>query len=200
MGKKGIDGVVVYIMYNSYTKLTKIGVSNNVYSRKHSLEMASGVELELYYLSPALDNAYKIENILHVHYNTYRCHGEWFAIDKAKIKSKLISLRDKYKLSNIGELYISGLSISQIADKYGVTRQAIEKRLHGLGIIITRNKVKVTNNSIRIKSKPILKEDISVETNDKLTLQQMVDRNNKKLKDKYDLRKQEKKEIEERNR
>jgi hypothetical protein len=65
----------LYFIYNPYTGLVKIGISNNVQARIASLERAAGVRLELLSF---VDDAAAFELELHDAFYASRAVGEWF--------------------------------------------------------------------------------------------------------------------------
>jgi len=71
----------IYVIYNPYTKLTKIGVSSNLEKRLQSLSNACGVKLYCAFKSKAVENATHIESSLHNRFANHRQMGEWFSIE-----------------------------------------------------------------------------------------------------------------------
>lgn len=65
--------------------LTKIGISSNVDSRYRKLVATSPVPLELLF-SISTPDSRKVEKELHLRYNSYRAHGEWFKLSPTQIQ------------------------------------------------------------------------------------------------------------------
>jgi hypothetical protein len=80
----------VYIIYNPETKLTKIGITDNLTRRKRQLECSSGQKLELYYYTDKYNHAKLIENSLHQYFKVNRKEGEYFTTEPEVIKEKLL--------------------------------------------------------------------------------------------------------------
>ena len=62
----------------------KIGVSNNVEHRKHTLENYTGKTIQEYYHTPLCSNPFEIEANAHNYFIEDRIYGEWFDIDYHK--------------------------------------------------------------------------------------------------------------------
>jgi predicted GIY-YIG superfamily endonuclease len=69
--------------------LLKIGLTNNVKRRMASLQNGSSQVLRLVKVLGPIRGAYHIEQALHEAFADKRQHGEWFAITKAELTSKL---------------------------------------------------------------------------------------------------------------
>ena len=65
----------LYVMFNPFTGLVKIGISNDVDARRDTLEHACGVPLDLLAVFPG-DERY--EQPLHLAFAHVRQRGEWF--------------------------------------------------------------------------------------------------------------------------
>lgn len=161
------NGRCVYLMFNPLTKLTKIGVSDNVEARKTSLEMASGCRLEIIYTTKHLLCGEKYEADAHKALSQYRVLGEWFNLPSHKDAIATIeSLVSSATEDLIVENYKKGMSISNIARDYEVTRQAILARLKKYGVydanghIYERDPLTINPNSI-IKPKANTVQHIS---------------------------------------
>ena len=93
----------VYVVYNHYTKLHKIGMTNDFDKRYSSLITTSGVNLEvvlLIKLSKSIDeSASSLEQFLHNYFENKRGIGEWFNLNKRDIQF----IRDLFWESIIGE-------------------------------------------------------------------------------------------------
>ncbi len=121
-------GEIVYIIYNSYTRLSKIGITKRVNDRVEALERANGVELDVYFTTPPIRNAYKVEQSIHKRYASNRRLGEWFDVDRHKIRKSLEGLIDKSKIDKLWLLRQSGSTFAELADMEGCSSQAIQKR------------------------------------------------------------------------
>ena len=124
----------VYVIYNPLLQYTKIGISENPQIRKRTLETACGCELELFYSTDHFINASEIELSCHLHHKESRLLGEWFKCSKEDAQTTVIRLSKKGIKDKIIEDYKEGKSISSIADKTGVTRQAIISKLSVCGL------------------------------------------------------------------
>ena len=172
---------VVYVMYNPVTKLTKIGITRDIKKRLYTLSCANGVQLELYFYTHPCMNAERIERNMHIHFAEHRKLGEWFKHDKKLIKIEL--LQQKLSYSKLVKDYLNDISVNEIAISYKVSRQAIEKKLHELGI----NRKHINKEPKIIKNviiEPIIEIPIiidnSIISNDKIIA--MVKANEEKMK------------------
>lgn len=59
----------------------KIGVSNNVSHRKHTLENYTGKTIVNYFYTNQCSNSFKIESMAHDYFSKDKIYGEWFNID-----------------------------------------------------------------------------------------------------------------------
>lgn len=125
---------VVYVIYNPLLQYTKIGISENPQIRKRTLETACGCELELFYYTDHFVNASEIELSCHLYHKNSRLLGEWFKCGKEEAQATVIKMANKGHKDKIIEAYKEGKSISSIADKMGVTRQAIINKLVVCGL------------------------------------------------------------------
>jgi len=129
------DGRCIYVLYNPTSKLTKIGVSDNVKARKSAIEQACGCPLDLMYFSKHLLCAEKYETEVHVKFKNYRKLGEWFDIlDHISVIEEIADTIKTATEDPIVETYKKGMSITRIAEEYQVTRQAILARLKKYGV------------------------------------------------------------------
>lgn len=127
---------VVYLIYNPELKITKIGIASNVNTRFAQLKMSSGCNLELYYHSIPLINASIVEKVLHKIYEPDKKLGEWYYTDRDILKNKLITTVEELGTNDkvVGD-YLTGLSITEIAQANNVTRQAILRKIKALGVL-----------------------------------------------------------------
>lgn len=98
----------VYLIANPVTKLCKIGITDNLYSRVQNLRSQSGcnlsvliaIELELGYDEPAV----LIEQVIHEFFHQKRIGGEWFNLnikDIIQIKNLLYGIEGDWIEDNI---------------------------------------------------------------------------------------------------
>ncbi len=94
--KEPREEVYVYIIENTYSHDTKIGISNNPEKRIKQLQTGSSRLLKIQYtiLFNTRNEAIKAENSLHKKYSKYRLMGEWFEVDYKKV-IKFVS--EKYR-------------------------------------------------------------------------------------------------------
>jgi len=122
----------VYVIYNKEYDITKIGISQNPETRLIELETGAGCELVIKHQTMPLMNARQIEKLCHKHFKPHHKRGEWFYIDPARVIEYIKTLTLHY--DEITNMYMNNKTITEIADKYDVTRQAIIKRLKEYGI------------------------------------------------------------------
>jgi len=73
--------MILYIIYNKKTKLTKIGITENLEKRITRLEHQCGCPLDCV-AWVYIEHARETETFLHATFNCYRQYGEWFSLDK----------------------------------------------------------------------------------------------------------------------
>lgn len=78
----------VYVLFNSKSKLVKIGKTKNPYNRFNTLTNQNGTNMK-YYLSPAMHIENIVEKVMHNRFDWYRKKGEWFDYDFDKIVNEL---------------------------------------------------------------------------------------------------------------
>lgn len=128
------DYGVVYVIYNPDVDLVKIGRTKNLPNRLSGLITASGSELCLMYnTKPILEYAV-LEKTLHKHFAKQRTRGEWFSISHAEIIQYLRELEKNYEVHEVADHYENGITISEIARAFRVSRSYIEKILKGWNI------------------------------------------------------------------
>ena len=86
----------LYCFYNSENNLTKLGIADNLLNRKHSLECASGNNLDFIIAAKVVDNR-KYEKAVHTYFSEFRKNGEWFALSQENLQDI------KRHLQNIAE-------------------------------------------------------------------------------------------------
>lgn len=128
------EGDCLYVIFNPITNLTKIGISENVQKRKQTLEAACGVPLELIYHTNHLLCASQYETEAHVTFHDQRAIGEWFHITPQQAKKAVEDITRQATREPIIEYYKSGMTISELAKTYNVSRQAILAKLKTYGV------------------------------------------------------------------
>jgi hypothetical protein len=136
----------VYVIFNPELNITKIGISDNPTQRRLALETGCGCNLTLEYESPYLPNAYHYEQKLHSIFADKRKKGEWFNLLPQDVIPTVIDLIKDAPIDSMIKEYIDTQNISAVADKYGMSRQAVIWRLKHYGLyqkhrdVIKRNK------------------------------------------------------------
>ena len=75
----------LYLVYNSVSNLTKIGITENIERRVLQLTNACGDQLDLVtYIKTGI--APELERLLHVMFSCRRTHGEWFRLTEDDIR------------------------------------------------------------------------------------------------------------------
>jgi hypothetical protein len=77
--------MILYIIYNKKTKLTKIGITENLEKRITRLEHQCGCSLDCIAWVD-IKHARETEIFLHATFNCYRQHGEWFELDEDSVE------------------------------------------------------------------------------------------------------------------
>lgn len=102
----------IYIIYNRYTKLTKIGITENYHNRVQNLNNVSGIKLELIMLwrfnADTDYNGALIEKLLHKYFAIKRKIGEWFELkhrDLLAIRSLFYYLDAEEIVENTKDYY-----------------------------------------------------------------------------------------------
>ncbi len=80
-------------MTHPHTKLLKVGISKDVNLRAKTIATAVGMNMEILYESPPIDNAKYFEQIVLDRFKEQRTVGEWMLVDKNEILTfvKLLS-------------------------------------------------------------------------------------------------------------
>ena len=86
---RGNSDKYLYLMQNTSTKLTKIGISHTPKGRAKHISNASGIRHKIIYYCKPYDeiepSAYHIEQQLHIMLDERRFQGEWFYLSEAEI-------------------------------------------------------------------------------------------------------------------
>lgn len=84
--EKPIKGV--YFIMGRETRLIKIGVSTNIWSRYQTIKQGTGEEIGMigYIGVDNMQRAKSLETFLHTFYFSYRRRGEWFELSSQEIK------------------------------------------------------------------------------------------------------------------
>lgn len=117
----------VYVIWNTETKRTKVGVSADVKRRLNNLETASGCKLELIYQSIPLPKACIYESNIHDRFRATRYIGEWFNTKPDKIIKYIREIipSDEITEDEVLKMRDNGNSAIMIAAHFGVSRQTI---------------------------------------------------------------------------
>lgn len=75
----------VYIMHNHSSGLTKIGYTDNIFSRYRQIKNNIGTSPEILYTNHT-PKAYDLEQLLHRKFEQYRREGEWFDLSEDLIR------------------------------------------------------------------------------------------------------------------
>lgn len=101
----------LYLIYNRYTKLTKVGVTDNINNRLNQLTNQNGVDLDLVMFIECAEeidvNVKWLEEFIHSHFNAKRQKGEWFNFDirdAVSVRSLLWHVHGDYIEDNMLEL------------------------------------------------------------------------------------------------
>jgi hypothetical protein len=154
----------LYVIYNPVTKLTKVGMSENVEKRKKDLEGACGVPLELKYATGHLLCPAKYETDAHIKLHEHRMLGEWFNVDPALAIRAVECVIEDATQDPVVEQYKKGDSVSSIAKDAGVTRQAILSRLKGYGLYNNNGKIPEQISVRHVRGREIVATKISDKT------------------------------------
>ena len=120
----------VYAVMNPENKRIKIGIADDVPSRLNSLECGAGCKLELINQTHPILYAEEAEKSSHIRFKDKRYYGEWFSITKEEANDCIDNIKAKYALDDMVRAYLKeNMTVVSIAEKYGVTRQAVAKRL-----------------------------------------------------------------------
>lgn len=74
----------LYIVLNPETKLTKIGISEDVYRRVDQIERGCGQSVQIIAFAE-VENFMEMERFLHSVFDHKRCKGEWFDLKEKEI-------------------------------------------------------------------------------------------------------------------
>lgn len=104
----------VYFIYNQYTKLIKIGHSNNPVKRKNQLNtmfktnfgIDKGLEIIGLKYVPSLKGK-ELEKYFHEKYKDFKTYGEWFSISKNEVINECI----------IGDMLVDGILVDIDTDR-----------------------------------------------------------------------------------
>jgi len=163
----------VYVIYNRKFKMTKIGFSNNPKRRLETLQTACGCELQLYYCSKQIYNYAEVESNMHSLYSDKRGLGEWFYMEPKQAAVRLKQMVIDKEECRIIEKYENKIPVTVIAYQMKVSRQGIINYLKSKGYLKPRAVNNIPTKKERSKFIYSLKP--------KLSLQEMVDVNNKKI-------------------
>jgi hypothetical protein len=86
----------IYVVTHDYTTLTKVGMSNNVTTRIKAIRTSVGADLQIYYESPLMKNAFIIEQEILKHFAEKRIYGEWINETPENIISFIKTIEHKF--------------------------------------------------------------------------------------------------------
>ena len=129
----------VYVIYNPELNITKIGIASNVKERLSNLSCSAGCDMELKYNTVPIANAPTIEQMSHNKFNEHRKKGEWFKIDPQDAIRYLESIENCFIEDHIISDLQRNESISSLAKRYNVSRQAIMRRVKKFNYHSTSN-------------------------------------------------------------
>lgn len=124
----------VYVIHNPEFGITKIGISSNADFRLISLQCAAGCELRMIYKTPPIEDAKTYETLIHEALTEKRKLGEWFNVDPEEAEGVVRRITSSAHEDKIVSAYLKGDSITAIAERNNVSRQAILNRLRVYGI------------------------------------------------------------------
>ena len=111
----GIDCKYLYVLYCPLTKLTKIGITNNVRGRLRKLSCSIGsdvVTLLVLECQVGVDEKPKdLEAYLHNYFKGKRKCGEWFDLnikDLIKIRQFIYAIEGEDVIDNLSSYYCNG--------------------------------------------------------------------------------------------
>lgn len=133
MGRVDPGKQSLYVIHNPQWSLVKVGISKSVSKRLGQIQSASGCKMELAYRSPVFNNADEIESNIHRHLHKDRTYGEWFTTPLGEVLEYVKEAVKEGDMDERVEMYVNGDSISSIAKKMGVSRQAIISYLRYYG-------------------------------------------------------------------
>jgi predicted DNA-binding protein YlxM (UPF0122 family) len=143
------EGKCIYVLFNSITNYTKIGVTDNIEFRIKTLENGCGCPLELIYTTRHLVCAEKYEIDIHAELSVYRKLGEWFELPTPNFAVPIIENITKEATGDwVVDNYKKGMPISKIAQEYEVTRQAILARLKKYGVYDSKGQIYEHNPNV----------------------------------------------------
>lgn len=86
----------IYVVTHDYTTLTKVGMSNNVTTRIKAIRTSVGADLQIYYESPLMKNAFIIEQEILKHFAEKRIYGEWINESPENIIAFIKTIEHKF--------------------------------------------------------------------------------------------------------
>ena len=120
----------VYVIQNKCANVLKIGITSDINQRLNTLMAHSGCEMIVLYSTIPVSNSELIEKTMHEFFKEYRFYGEWFKCESNIVVNKLKQYENEFGLpDDVALKYLSGISVSVLANENNVTRQAIINRL-----------------------------------------------------------------------
>ncbi len=124
----------VYVIFNPELNITKIGVSATVQNRLSALRCESGCDLQLVYHTDPIVAANIFEGRVHAILADKKKSGEWFRVDPQEAVAIVKDVVRDATIDTIVTDYLAGHTITFIANKMRVTRQAVISKLKTYGI------------------------------------------------------------------
>jgi len=131
--KNQINSQCVYVVYNKRFDMTKVGITKNPARRIRDLENACGCKLEVLFKSPPLKSPSGAEGKILESFQKQRGEGEWINGFKEEVVAMAREVCKGEEVEDRVRLYLSGMSIAEIARKTGVSRAAIIRYLKDVG-------------------------------------------------------------------
>jgi predicted DNA-binding protein YlxM (UPF0122 family) len=146
----------LYVVYNHEFNRTKVGVSSDPEKRSASFRGATGCDIELVFSSLPMLHAVSVEIKVLDKFRSLRCkYGEWIHGHHEEVVEYAKSLCSDKDVDARCMMYINGMTISDIAREFEVSRQAILKHLkkHGVYVHPDEEKMEVAINAAVPKKK-----------------------------------------------
>lgn len=134
---KSLESVcTIYVFTNEHLGLHKVGITSDIKQRLSVITNSSGVQIKLNYRTIPMPRAIaqEIEKKIHTNLKEFRTFGEWFKVDLKEILSTIRVFDRDMIPSEDYKLLMSGKTVTEIANIYGVSTAAISKRFALLGV------------------------------------------------------------------
>ena len=176
MSKPKDERQSIYIITNPQFKMVKVGVSKRVSKRLMEVQNACGCKLELSYRSLVFSNAVELELEIHKKFTEDRVYGEWFTTPLNEILEYTMEIVKGGILDERIEMYINGESISSMAKRIGISRQAIISYLKYYDSYnVGADNIEKKRISKDLSPEPVVEPLVITPTSGKLTKVPLVD-------------------------